>query len=274
MKSVVAVIFCLGISLSAIAQTESSGTIVYVSWSQNEIAIAADSRQSGAHSYWDTGCKIAAFGNKLIFAMTGRSSPGVDPSWDAYAVASKQFDRITRERTADHLANRLADAWGEDVKAEFERLGDMALGGLDDNHVAIGIFADFEQDGTLLIVVSDVTYEKRLVHSKISVQTEIIPPNSGNGYFLGHAEVVSEINAANTPHGIEWHNELRDRVRAKADEVAEEAIGFVDLTIQNLPKTKTDIDGIPFSVVGPPIAAVRLVRGKGIDWVAKGKCIP
>lgn len=255
--------------LSAIAQAQSDGTIIYARWSQNKIVIAADSRQAGSSSYSDTGCKISAFGNKLIFAASGRSKPAGEVFWNTYTVAANDFYRITNEGTADHLAQRVADAWGRDVKIKFERLGNDALSGAEDNTVALGFFADFEKDGTLLMAVSAVTYEENFIHPNISAKTDIIRPSDGNGYFMGRGAIVSEIQAAKTPRGIKWSKEIANKAG-----IEEQAIAYVDLTIKNLPDTKTDSSGKKFSVVGPPIAVAQLVRRKGIDWIAKGKCAP
>jgi hypothetical protein len=271
MKTIIVSLLCAGLCLCAIAQIESGGSVAYAGWSEDEIVIAADSRESGSNSYSDTSCKISAFGNKLIFAATGRYRPPHEPFWNVHAVASNNFFWITRKNTTDHLAKRLADIWGQYVKVEFQRRGTSALAGLEDNHVAVGIFADFEEDGTLLIVVSDVTYEKNFIYPKISTLTSVIPIDK-QAYVMGHRDIVDETSAAKTPNGIKWLNELHARMQTATDQIAGEAIGLVNLTIDNLPKGNIGIGGTPFSVVGPPVAAVRLMRGKEVEWIARGKC--
>jgi hypothetical protein len=274
MNLVVAVIFTSLCPLMAVAQ---DGSVVVASWYQDEIAIAADSRGSGPHSYSDTSCKIAAFGNKLIFGAAGRSKPPDESTsfWDIYTAAFNHFVWITREGATDHLAERVASAWGEDVKIKFELAGLSSIQGLDEDGIASGIFADFEKDGTLLIVVTSVDFKESFVYPRITVNTVPLHPGDGDAFFVGKGEVITETNAAKTPRGSEWFKELHRRSDGpNTDRATEEAIAFVDLTIRNLPKMRTDFDGVPFSVVGPPISAVRLVRGKGTRWIAKGICQP
>jgi hypothetical protein len=188
MKWLITLAVCsIGMNLSASTESGTDGTIVIANWTQKEIVFAADSRGTNGNSYHDTECKVAALGNKLIFAPTGRSRTTADRSWDVDTLAEVQFRALTKKRTPDRIAQKLAAMWGESVKKEFDSLPVEALSGIDDGHIAVGLFADFEKDGTLLIYVSDV-------------------------------------------------------------------------------------NGVLFSPVGPPVATVRLIRGKGIDWVLPGAC--
>lgn len=266
--------------LSAIARPQTDGSIAFVVWTQDEIAVAADSRQNHGTSYSDTGCKIATFGNKLMFVATGRSSAALDPSWDAYAVAPKEYRRITGKGATNRLASRVADAWGERVQIEFQRLGSRALGGLDDNFIITGLFSDFEKDGSLLIAVSEVTYEllpsKRV---KVSSHTKLIPTSSpeANAFHLGHSEIIDAINNPRTPQEAEWQRQYRAVAiewsdKLGRDDAVGEVIGYVDATIQHLPKNRRNSEGVPFSVVGYPVASIRMKRGKGVEWIARGKC--
>lgn len=258
--------------LRATAQTETHGSISLADWSQDEIVIAADSRQVKGNTYTDTGCKVATLGNKLIFTATGRSQLGVDPTWNAYTLAPKLLPRTSRKGASKQLAVKMADAWGTQVKDEFQRFGSIALFGLNPSYVTTGLFADFETDGSLVIAVAKITYEIKAGQLKVSSQTTVVSGDSANSYLLGHNEILSEMAAGITPRALAWHRALKSRVEASKDQVAEEAIGAVELTILNLEKTKTDIKGVPFSEVGLPVAAVRLIRGKSAEWVAKGKC--
>ena len=274
MKRLIAcALFYLGITISAAAQTESAGSFAVAEWSKNEIVIAADSREIHGNTYCDCSCKISAFGNKVIFTATGRTTPGLDRQWNAYALAAKQFQTLTAKGTPERVAQRLASVWGESVKQEFERLGDGALTGLDNNYISSGLFADFEKDGTLLIVIAQITYERRPAGTKISALTKLVDLSLGN-YSLGHADVINQLNATKTKETSEWMDQLQRKVRGSKDEVAAEAIGVVDLTIEHLSKDMFDSNGSRFSVVGPPTAAVRLIRGKGVEWVQRGKCNP
>jgi hypothetical protein len=272
-RTLVAFLLC-ACPLSAIAQQDSSGSIGIASWSDDEITIAADSRQTTGNRYSDTSCKISAFGNKLVFVATGRSKIGIDPTWDGYAASGVQYCRLASKGTTNRLAYALATMWGEDVKKEFERYGTLAIAGLDDQHVMTGFFADFERDGTLLMVVEEVTYEILPQGIVIKAHSTIYPTSPGHISYLGHPAVVIEEQAGKTLQAIAWQDAIHARKRVAKDPVAEEAISLVELTIANLPKDKVDANGIPFSVVGKPVAALRLTRSNGVEWLAQGKCSP
>jgi hypothetical protein len=275
---VFAVICSVGMRLSATTELGIDGSVAIAYWSQNEIVFAADSRGTVGNSYHDTECKVRAFGDKLIFTATGRSSSGFDPGWDMYTLAEAQFRALTRKSTPDRIAEKLATAWGEGVKEEFDRLGIDALGGLKNQFIATGFFADFENDGTLLIYVSEVTFNiippSRLIITANPPRLD--PLSSSQGIHQmgeeGIPEIIGELQAESTPRGKKWRDDIRSAVRQSNDPIATNAMGIVRAVIDGLPKTETDARGARFSKVGPPVAAVRLIKGKGIDWVAKGAC--
>src|ERR1022692_704454 len=278
MKIVVTSLCYFGLCLSAIAQTESSGTIVIAQWTRDEIVIAADSREINGSSYSDSSCKIAALGNKLVFSASGRIGAR-DPVtnkllWDGVTIAHKEFLAISNNGASDHLAKRLAEAWGFAEKEQFERHGEVVLRGLEDNKITSGIFADFERDGTLSVVEEHVTYEK-LVDGSVRIKDDSDPvdPSATPVDILGRSEIVTELLDRKTSRAIAWRKKLRLKLDATDDPLLENAIDWVQLTIDNLSKTKRDSHGVPFSVVGPPIAAIRLVRGANTEWIRKGKCV-
>jgi hypothetical protein len=49
----IASIFAFVLILNAVAQVETDGSIVFASWTQNEIVLAADSRQANPQTYQD-----------------------------------------------------------------------------------------------------------------------------------------------------------------------------------------------------------------------------
>lgn len=268
-KRIVIALFVVATFLRASAQIETHGSIAYADWSQNEIVIAADSRQMSGESYSDTGCKVATLGTKLIFAATGRGRVG---TFDIYALAPKLLPSIPHKGASKELARKMADAWGKQVKDEFQRVGDIAVEGLDPGYVSTGLFADFETDGSLLVAVAKITFDRKQGGIEVFSHTKIVPTSPATSYTLGHNEILNELAARATPRGIAWWNTLKSKVGASKDPVAGEAIGVVDLTITNLEKTKLDGNLVRFSEVGPPVAAVRLIRGKSTEWVTKGKC--
>jgi hypothetical protein len=92
-------------------------------------------------------------------------------------------------------------------------------------------------------------------------------------YALGHSDIIFEWAAhPKTPQAFRWANELRLATSNADDPLAAGTIKMVEITIDNLPKTKIDARGIPFSVVGRPVAAIRLRRGKNAEWIREGQC--
>ena len=277
MKGLVLTVICsIGMNLSAVAESITDGSVAVAAWSQKEVVIAADSRGTIGNSYHDTECKVRAIGDKLIFAETGRSRLGMDHGWDFYTLAENQFDSLVRNGASDRLAEKLAIVWGEGVKKEFERIGIESVDGIDTGYIATGMFADFENNGELLIYISEVTF-KIIPPANLVVIAN--PPHlddhSQGKYYSGEvgvADIIHELEADKTPQGKKWADEYWDLVGKSRDKIVAHAIGTVKVVIDGLPKTGIGPNGVPFSKVGTPIAAARLIRGKGIDWPSKGMC--
>jgi hypothetical protein len=259
-----------------IMQAETDGSILFANWTQNEIVFAADSRRNGVHNYQDTQCKLGGFGDKIIFGATGRRANPAAPAspWDIYAAAKEQFARISHEHITNRIAERFAIAWGDDVKNKFQRFGESAVVGLEDNGIASALFADLEPDETVLIVEERVTYDKISGRFTVSASAkpEVLSIASIGSHGLGKVEIFNELNEQKTLRSAQWGQTVSKRVKASFDHIAEVPIAVVDLTIKNLPHNHIDAKGVPFSEVGPPVAAVRLRRGAGIDWPEPGTC--
>ncbi len=278
MKLVIVLVVCsIGVNLSATTEAGTDGSIAVAYWAQDEMVIAADSRGTIGNSYHDTECKVSALGNKLIFAATGRSSLGQDPGWDTYTLAKNIFRTLDAEGTTEGLASSLATVWGEEVKEEFEEIGDSALVGINDNYITTGIFGDFESN-TLKVFMSEVTY-KIGPDGHANITANVTPaewklPGGGGNRFIGEGgmwSVLGEMQSAKTSRGEKWNKAFLESARAD-DKLVAEATTMVRIVIEGSPPTRTDKNGVKFSTVGFPIAVVRLRRNKGTDWVAKGAC--
>ena len=251
-----------------------SGTIIDVQWMQDEIVVVADSRQtsSGYHSYSDMGCKISTLGGKIVFAASGIVHVIGPNGWDAYTIANQKLGRLTRKNTPDQLTMKLAQAWGNAIKIQLERVGPAVFDGLEDRTFTTGLFAEFDKTGKLSIVLTVITHEiSGDGHNSIATSTRNIPEPFG-AYVLGRGEIDRELAAQQSTRSIRW---LKDIQRAQAtanDPLVEGATRIVQLTIDNFPKIRTDIHGQPFSPVGPPIAVVRWKRGRTVEWIKLGKC--
>jgi len=266
--------------LNAVGQIESHGTIVVINSSQNEIVFAADGRSAKASSYSDDDCKISAFGNKVVFAASGRrglwNRSTRSYEWDAYTLARKEFRSFTSKGTPQSVVEQFASSWGIAMKKELEIdiAADQthALANVEDDHVlALGAFAEFKRDKTFLIVIEKITYEitaNGKVIVKAFVDHRITNPES---YYIGKGEIIRELDAAQTPRSREWRRDFDMGLGFSSDPIVFEATKLVRLTIDNYPPTRTDSKGKKFSIVGGPIAVARFTP-KGVEWVEKGNC--
>jgi len=262
----------LVLRLNAIGQANPNGTIIVVNASQNELVIAADSRENGTHSYDDRDCKISTFGDKFVFVASGRVGLRNHPSsafWDSHAIAKKEFSRLIRKSTANNLtATVLVTAWGMATKEEIEKRiahpRAPLLAGLDGNVVVQGLFGRIGKDGHSDIALAKIRYE--LVGNKALI--ELADPHEFGldefPYFLGRGEAIA--NASNTQK-----RDVQTKALVSNDPTATLAIEMVRFTIDYLPPDHTDSNGRPFSVVGYPISAVKLTS-KGVEWVEEGNC--
>lgn len=120
-------IFC--IAQTACSQI-ATGTIVVFALIPDKAVIAADSRggfvKGGPAD--DTYCKIAAFGNQVIFAVAGSAlylSSGVNdpiPSWSAIGVAKNVHKAGSHAVRASSKINTIADAWAKEMQANWTNL--------------------------------------------------------------------------------------------------------------------------------------------------------
>lgn len=269
LKQRLIMLLCLIMSLTTEAQTQ-SGTIVYTQWSQDEIVIAADSRTVQGNSYSDTACKIAALGNEIVFGSSGHMvsfGPNGTLKWSGPTIANQEFLRLA---TKDASLKSLAEAWGRAVKVELEKDGPRAFTDLGkDRILGIGFFAGFEKNGTLSAAAEIIVAEPSPDgHYRIV----LYPRVPASGYTLGYAEVISEMSAHQTPEALQWISQLRRAVETASNPLVEGTVEIVQLTIDHLPKTRIDVNAVPFSEVGPPIAALRLHRGHEVEWIKRGKC--
>jgi len=271
-------ILCLCWRLNAVGQIESGSTIIVVTANERELAIAADGRTSGPDSYSNKGCKISAFGDKVVFTVAGRSGPRNDPRspmWDAHAIAKQQFRRLSAKTAPDALPLELAEAWVAEIKKQVDKrirlTGSRIVAGLDDDNLMTAVFAGVKKDGTIAAAQATVTY---LVRDSKNVDlipiAKAMPISTSFPWILGRRKILDEM-ATDTPTAKAWRDAIELDVKRSSDQIAERAIADVDLTINNLPKTNVDRKSVPFSVVGPPISAVRLTS-KGIEWIRKGNC--
>lgn len=279
--TIVNIFLILTLGLNGTGQIQTNGTVIVITSFQSEIVFAADSRIASDSSYSDDDCKISVFGNRVIFAASGRG--GVRNVithtyiWNAHTLAKNEFRHLTRNSTPQLLAEKLASAWGLAIKKELEediaRNKEYALLHVEDDQVlALGAFAAFEKDGTFLIAVERITYEinsNGAVVVKASMAQRVTSP--GGPIYLGKGEIIRECFAGQTPRSREWKRDMQMGIDFSADPTVFTAKKLVQLTIENYPRTRADGKGGQFSIVGGPIAITRLTQ-KGVDWVDKACC--
>ena len=276
-----AIVLPLLIGLDATGQVGANGTIIVIYSSQNEIVFAADSRVAFGDSYSDKDCKIRALGGKALFAASGRGGQRNKIthvySWDANTFARNAFVGIVKKGASQHIADQLASAWGIAMKRQLEQdiAADRSLAFANtenDGTIALGAFADFEKDGTFLIVVERLVYEVA-TNGAIAVKAfvDYKTTSQSSPYYMGKGEIAREAYAHQTPRSKEWQRDFDMGSRFSADPVVFATKYFVSLTIDNYPAMRTDSKGTPFSIVGGPIAVARLTT-KGVEWIEKGNC--
>jgi hypothetical protein len=275
------ILILLGLSrLDAVGQMGADGTIIVINSSQKEIVFAADSRTAFSDSYSDKKCKIRAFGNKILFAASGRNGQQNKIThahlWDADAFARNAFVAAVKKGAAEHVPEQLASSWGTAMKKQLEQdiAADrsLALANTEkDGTIALGAFADFEKDGSFLIVVEKLAYSIS-VDGSITVNAFVDHrATSPEGpYYIGKGEIIREFDAK-TPRSKEWKRDIEMGMGFSPDPTVFMAKALVRLTIDNYPATRVDAAGKPFSIVGGKIAIAKLTPN-GFDWVDSGNC--
>lgn len=253
------------------------GSIVYAAWTHDEFVLAGDSRVTtpdspNSYSYSDSACKISALGGKVLFAATGITSQV--GGWNGHIIANREFMRLNRLGTPDdQLTLKLAEAWGRAVKMELEGMGTMAFWGLKDRYITGAVFAEFEVAGELSIAKVEIKYEASSKGQRTIIASAENERYERRAIVLGEGEIITEWADRKTKRALEWRGDINREAFQSSDPSMAVAIKLIALTIDNLPKDRTDANGKQFSEVGPPVAAVRLSRGKSIEWVRQGKCL-
>jgi hypothetical protein len=281
MKWFIAIVILLGLSkLNAFGQIWADGTIIVINTSQKEIVFAGDSRTAFSDSYSDKECKIHAFGNKVLFAASGRTGQRNKVthaySWDANAFARNAFVAAVKNGTSEHVAEQLASSWGTVMKKQLEQditaNRSLALSDTEkDGTMAVGAFADCEKDGSFLFVVEKLAYSMSQ-DGGIAVKAFLDHKATGpeGPYFIGKGEIIREVDAG-TPRSKEWKRDIDMGMGFSPDPTLFLAKALVQLTIDNYPPTRVDAAGKPFSVVGGKVAIAKLTPN-GFNWEAPGNC--
>jgi hypothetical protein len=262
------------IALNAAAQVE-SGTLIVLNASQDEIAVAADSRSYSAAGQFDDRCKITTLGDKFIFAASGNTAYGPNggrPYWDVHAIAKNIFADLSNEATIKSVPIDLATKWGREVKRQIEiylkRDGPSGiLEGTENSTVTSAVIAGFVDDHPLIVTVS-VNYQT-VGDGQISINWSIRNIfEKPNAVMLGRENIANELFSGQTQRAIEWREALKTHT---GDPMATPAIEAIRFSIANYPLVS--IHGQMRPPLGGPIDALRIARHGGIEWIQrKAEC--
>lgn len=159
----------------AFAQVQPHGTIVVTYFSDDQIAMAADSRGSFNNYFLppnDKQCKLAALGEQIIFASVGTTGWETTPRdvfthrFENTEEAVKAFRFSVKDGERDIL-NRTARAWKEHLASEWKWLAifnpadvfEAAKRG--NGKIAQGLFAGRTEDGKLALIEVNIALDMR-----------------------------------------------------------------------------------------------------------------
>jgi hypothetical protein len=227
-------------------------------------------------TYRDDDCKILTFGDKLIFAGAGRAWITIKPlgiAFNTYATARRIYPSVRHKSAFKDLLMTFALAWGNSVKKQLEPIKEFATMGLEGNNVSLALFAGYDERGTVQVVSATVSYTRTQDGTvKLSNSADLVDTVRWSSQILGHNEIEEEFAAHQTQRSLEWHKIMAQAESSTFDKNAADVMTIVQLTIDNLPKTRMGADGKPLSVVGGDVAAVELTRDHGLRWIAPGHC--
>lgn len=267
------------LELPAFAQIE-HGSIVIIYFSNDQIAVAADSRgsQEGglkSNSY----CKVFAFDHKLIFAVTNHASnsrTGISDlseawnSWDdarsAYKEALATHSETVVEQTADNWAKKIVSHWRQMYTFYPQRVRSLVgpNGGL-----TIGSFGGLDRDGHLVLVQIRILFQNSL--DPISYSTTVLGSSDCMLHFCGSG--LTDVGNEFLTQDTDWTRQEFAQWSAQKwpgkpeDKVLLEAIRLVDLTIAySNPKERDELGG--------PIDALELKGDGSFRWFARKENCP
>jgi hypothetical protein len=256
------VTFLLTVTQTAWPQYK-SGTVIFLSLSENQLTVAADSRITfGSGEYQDTECKISAFGSKFIFTMAGVAENGT--KWNARSIARQIWQSESKDGSgASDLHIRVSDKWITAMEKVYDDPALIAASrtqtGTD--YLASAAFAALDKSGKINVMLVDIGFDLRFFDAtgkiRFFADRRILLKQSA----LGHADVVTEFLSRSSERSIaymEWFD-TTSAALSRSKEQAALASKFIELSILLHPKN-TEL-GFPIDVVqfGPPPL--------GIHWI-------
>jgi hypothetical protein len=257
------------------------GTTLVLSYSQDEIILAADSRGVqlvGHYTFiFDNICKIGILGNRAMFAVAGFDGVcalGGTSCWDSgHDLARDLFKKL--DRSDSNIAEELADEWAESmaevmvrfyrIPSHWDRPADPSI------PVTTAFFASVDEHGVMQAANAQIFRDDPIIEpTSIRVETTSKPrndPPKGVWHLLtggSGGNTAFEFAVGATSRAIEerkgWPVLVEMQVGSAA-QMEENAVRLVDLSIQFFPVRK----GKP-SEVASPVDAARLTSS-GVSWI-------
>jgi hypothetical protein len=292
-KRVILLASCFLLPSQASSQVRSGG-IVVMGRSRQGIMLAADSRVNlGNGKYQDTACRIAALGDKLIFAAAGIMSDDSaalpeNLRFDVTMEARRAFllHSLTPENLPDlGIVGTIASNWGLNISKHLRAAAEASPANLQEwlkridvsreSSFVVGIFAGIEADGGLSVYLVHVDLapptQASAAKESYFLTAMLVPGKSADSLPLltpfGMTEIVNEINDGKTDrakHEIDTLHNLQNTLSAETLAIRQ-AIRMVDLTIAYHPQPE---------FVGGSIDAIELPHSGKVRWVQRKEICP
>jgi len=235
--------------------------VVIVAHTTEKIVLAADSRLVGVlPDQRDTNCKISAFGERMIFSLSGMNSGLIGPS--RRFNATENANQVWRELGPAAAAADYAGAWGrimaEGLRQAFEFQGKSLLDALEQRGpvISMGIFAATKEGGV------ELAYAELLWDGKppFNPVAKVIPIELKRGPVFQLSAVggngpAAEMVVGQSPDAIKERKEW-DRLRLNQEQVP---VRLAEMEIRLAP---------PNGDVGGSIDAVA-ITSEGITWIQR-----
>jgi hypothetical protein len=260
------------------------GTVIYFDFSQDDLTIAADSRTGAAGRTVDTECKISAFGDQFIFAVSGLArrttslpSGSEVTKWTAQSIARSAWQTATsdnRSGSAPMLVAGVAAKWLSRMENNFAspdaiRLARPYLAQSDEHILAEGLFAATDKAGNLSMKAATIFVDLPLFDStgQIRLWHETYDGKPDTWGSTGYDEVVEEFKRRTSERARQYMQQFEGSISAltKSEQRASLAAKLIELSILYHPKKE---------ILGPPIDVLQLVRGSGVHWIHRKESCP
>jgi hypothetical protein len=251
-----------------------TGTIILYTLANNELTVGADSRTvfGSTGQYVDTQCKIAAFGNKFLFSVSGLAQNG--SHWNTTTIAR---DIWTAERKghvsdSDGLVATVTDKWITEMESRLKTtdfISDIIVMHEDKSvpvaYVVNAMFAATDESRKLFIRTASIGVDWRSFSQANPVfvhdTTTVSDVRDGSLGYMGESEIASEFYFGRSDRARDYMNWFMPQIAKlpQSEKSARWIAKLVELSI--LLNRKRNL--------GFPIDVVQLQGGKGVQWVSR-----